>query len=564
MSRLRNRYQESKITVKRLSLVAFCFLVLYFILFARLYHLQVRQYDHYQRLSERNKNKEVYIAPYRADILDRNGKPLATYDTKLILHLDPEAPQDTKVLLESKGIRLTDKSQYTLTQGQYAYLSNYTPQGVVLESVPYRYYPLGPAAAHLIGHVGRMDKPDYTFLETPQAGKSGLEKQYESELFGQPGLQRQHKNAKGQVFNSKTLREPKRSAPLRLTLDADLQSYAHDLMLGHVGSLIVLNPNNGEILAAVSSPSYDPNLLGKSDYQQRLALSDKPMFNRITQALYPPGSIVKPFIALGAMGDQKLDPNALIEDPGHFKLNENSRVFHDHKRTGHGKVDLHRAIAVSCDTYFYHLAQHLGIDRIVKYLEIYKFGEKTEVEMAGEVFGILPTKAYRDKHYKRWYQGQTIITGIGQGDILVSPIQLARATMLLANSGYDYPLTFIQRSEREPPQQIPVNPSHRAYIVRAMEDVVKTGTGRRIRQKPYTLAAKTSTVQVVELQDPSKYHALPDHQKDHHMVMSFSPSESPNLVVLVVIEHQHEAVSILEKVLDWCYEKGYINADDLI
>ena len=376
MSTLRNRYQESKITIKRLSLVVFCFIVLYAILIARLYQLQIKEHTYYLNLSEKNKNREVYIAPYRADIVDRNGEALATYETKFKLNILEALSLASKEKLLEKGVPLSDKSKYELTSEQFAYFSNYTPKEVNLEAIAYRYYPLGEASAHIIGYTGHMHHSEYSYVDQPLEGKSGIEKRYQSELFGEAGILRQHKNAKGELFNTDILTEAKRATAIEMTIDARLQSYVYNLMLGCVGAAIVLDPNTGEILAAVSSPSYDPNAISKSDYSKRLVTTDKPMFNRITQGLYPPGSIVKPFIALGAMENNLLDPDACIEDPGFFKLNDNSKVFHDHKRTGHGKVNLHRAIAVSCDTYFYHLAQKLGIDRMVKYLQTYKLSEK--------------------------------------------------------------------------------------------------------------------------------------------------------------------------------------------
>lgn len=556
MSKLRNRYQESRITIKRLALVSMVFILLYGVLVGRLYQLQVSHYQQYQVKAEKNKNREIYIAPYRGDIIDRNGEALATYATRYVLTISNRHEKNEKVL-ESLGIHLKDKDKYNIDHAQFAYLSNHPLDGVSIEAIPYRYYPLGAAAAHVVGYTGHM-KSEYVFRDTPLEGKSGIEKIYQSELFGIAGLQRQHKNAKGELFNTNVLREAERSPPLTLTIDGKLQSYVHNLMLSYAGTVIVLDPNNGELLAACSSPSFDPNELFKHDYAKRLEMARKPMFNRLSQALYSPGSIIKPFIAMGALDDNLLDPDEIIEDPGYFKINENSRTFHDHKRTGHGKVDLFRAITFSCDTYFYHLSLKLGIDRIVQYLKAYHLGDKTDVEMVGEVSGVLPTKAYRQKHYRKWYQGQTVISGIGQGDILCSPLQLARAVMLFANKGYDYPLTCIKDSVRPKPANIEMNEEHRDILVKAMEEVVLTGTARKIGKKPYSIAAKTATVQVVELIDKSSYHKLPEHQKDHHMTVAFSPSDNPSIVLVVIIEHQNEANLVAEKILDWCYNAGYI------
>ena len=198
---------------------------------------------------------------------------------------------------------------------------------------------------------------------------------------------------------------------------------------------------------------------------------------------------------------------------------------------------------------------------MIVWLNIYKptsYLKKTGIEIPGESKGVLPTKSYRNAHYKKWYQGQTIITGIGQGDVLFSPIQLARATMLLANNGIDYPLHCVKKEHLSPPDSITINSENRKRIIHAMTEVVKTGTARKIGIKPYSIAAKTSTVQVVQLQDPTQYYKLPEHQKDHHMIIAFSPSINTNVVVMVVTEHQNEALPIAEKILDWCYQYGYI------
>lgn len=557
MSTLRNRHKESRITLKRLILVSAVFILFYTILIIRLYQLQITEHTHYQRLADKNKNREIHIAPFRGDIIDKHGEPLATYSTRFILKVDHLTDKDKQTLLQL-GIPITNLSQYTLTAEQFAYLNNYPIAGTELLSKPYRYYPLGSAAAHLIGYTGTLHSKSYRFDHPVLEGKSGIEKAYQTYLLGNIGLQRQHINAKGTLFNTNILKEPQRSNPLSLTIDARLQRFLHDIMIGHTGSVVVLNPNNGQLLAAVSSPSYDPNKL-ISD--ANIDKEGSPMFNRLSQAVYSPGSTIKPFIALGALDDHLLEPDTFIDDPGYYKLNENSRQFNDHKRTGHGKVNLHKAIVVSCDTYFYQLSHKLGIDRLTHYLSRYKLGQKTGL-FPNESTGIIPTKDYREKHYKKWYQGHTIITGIGQGDLLVTPLQLARATMLLANNGYDYPLTYIATPLEETAPMIEYQRDHREYILSAMEEVALNGTARKIGKKPYSVALKTGSIQVVQLDDKSKYHQLPLHQKDHHMIIGFAPSHEANIAFVVTIEHQHEATNITNKILNWCYQHGYIVSHD--
>ena len=368
-------------------------------------------------------------------------------------------------------------------------------------------------------------------------------------------------NAKRQVVNSQTQSTPKREPPLNLTIDAELQQFIFDQLSGLVGSVIVLDPNSGEILAGVSSPSFEPNRFNENDMQiPQSILDSKPMFNRFSQALYPPASIIKPFIALNALNDQIIKPDTTIFDPGYYKINEHSKVFRNHKRNGHGAVDLHKALIVSNDPYFYDLAYKLGIDKLSSYLSKFKFGEKTSYSISHESSGVIPDKAFREKNYKKWYAGQTVITGIGQGDLLCTPLKLARATMLLANGGYDYPLHLL-KTFFKPSQKIHhFKPEHRAIIISALQDVVENGTARKMGKKPYTIAGKTGSAQVTALDDNTNYQTLPHHHKDHHLFVGFAPAQAPSIVVVVVIEHQHDAVTIANKVFDWCWKHHLIDS----
>lgn len=497
------------------------------------------------------------LMPYRAKILDRHGKVIANHKAELYALKTGELSEKDTAILSNRGISLTQQLT-PLSEIDYAFISNQPLSHITTTHGYSRYYPYGASMSHLLGHVSKTSQhqsPDiYSYAYT---GKSGIESTYNQYLQGTLGVQKNIINAKGEVYRELLISNPESSTPLKLTIDASLQSFAYEQMSGLTGSAIVINPQSGEVLAAISTPSYDNNELDKSI--ARLSQdADKPVFNRYLQALYPPASLVKPFIALGALEDDMIDPHATINDPGFYKVNENSREYRNYRRSGHGIVDLKKALVVSNDTYFYSLAHKLGIDNIANYLKQFGFGEKTRIQLQGEASGVIPDKQYRAKHYKKWYTGQTIIAGIGQGDLLTTPLQLARATMLLANGGIDYPLHIIPKYVLPSPKRLNFNSKNLHYIIEAMQDVAINGTARKIGKKPFTLACKTGSAQVAELKEQSHYSHLPRHKKDHHLFLGFAPANHPSIVIVVVVEHQHEALVVANNILDWCYNQGLI------
>ncbi|MCP8351778.1 penicillin-binding transpeptidase domain-containing protein [Candidatus Synchoanobacter obligatus] len=562
MQKLRNHRKESQITLYRLLLISGFFALIFCGLTYRIYRLQITQFSHYAKLAKNNNKQSFTLMPYRADIIDRYALPMALYRTTFALDTQ-SLSSDHLALLKNIAIAppFSDKRIYLLPS-QYAFLTS-TSIHQYLSSMTKRHYPIGHASAHIIGYVGH-DKASES-CELPdsnipfQSGKSGIEKHHNSYLKGQAGSKHNTLNAKREIVSENIAQQPSRAMPLQLTIDSKLQSYAFDQLASLTGSVLVIDPQSGEVLAAASSPSYNPNTIDLSSKRvSNTERSQKPMFTRFTQALYPPASIVKPFIGLCALEDGHITSETIINDSGSFKLNDKSRAFHNYNRNGHGEVNLNKAIQLSNDTYFYHLAHNIGIDNIVSYLKQFKFGEKTHIDLPYEAQGVLPTKQYRKKHYKKWYDGQTIISGIGQGDILATPLQLARAVMLLANNGYDYPLHMTKGYYLPMPSSMQFSKHHRDTIIAAMEDVALSGTARSIGKKTYTLAAKTGSAQVATLENKSDYQHLPKHQKDHHLFVGFAPVDHPSIVIVVVIEHQHEALRVAQNILDWCHKHNYI------
>lgn len=564
MSLLRNRHRESKLTFARVLTIVCLFTCIFSALVMRVYQLQVIQHDKLLSLSNNNKTKTVTLMPYRADIVDRNKKPIAIYRPNFYLsrtnHQANPIENDLKILknLEKFGIYNLAESdlnkKLTISQDAYAYLNNHPTPSLTVKKQNIRHYPYPEAFAHLVGFTNKSPSSGRQYPDSRIAymdGKAGIELVYDKYISGLPGSKLNLIDAKQQIYESIIETPPKRAIPLQLTIDLDLQNYAYDQLSGAVGSVIMLNPKNGEVLAAVSSPSFNTNSLNYLNQSSQGA-----MFNRFLQALYPPASIVKPFIALNALEEEMIDPAREIHDPGYYLVNDQSKPFRNYKRTGHGNVNLKKAIAVSNDTYFYALAHQLGIAKITGYLEKFGFGKKTNISLPGEAAGIIPNKQYRDQHYKTWFTGQTIITGIGQGDLLCTPLQIARATMLLANDGYDYPLHLIESNVLPSPKILNFKKAHRERIIDAMVSVPISGTARRIGITPYELAAKTGSAQVASLNDQSSYHSLPKHQKDHHLFIGFAPAYSPEVVLVVVVEHQLGATEIAKNILDWYWAKG--------
>jgi penicillin-binding protein 2 len=562
--------------------------ILLLVLLTRLLYLQVISHEHFTTLSEDNRVKLQPIPPNRGLIFDRNGIVLAENLPSYRLEITPEQIDDMDATLDALGkileIRDIDRTRFEklrsrkprfesipllfhLSDDDVARFSvnRHRFPGVDITAGLARHYPQGALGVHALGYVGRIDEQALKNLDTSNyrgtthIGKIGIEKTYEDLLHGKVGLQQVETTAQGRVLRVLNRTPPVSGHNLYLTLDSRVQAAAEQAFGEFAGSAIAMDPNNGDILAFVSMPTYDPNLFVNGiDYATYTALKDndkEPLFNRALRGQYPPGSTVKPFMGLAGLERGITGTHSSTYCPGFYMLSGNSRKYRDWKRTGHGTVDLHKSIVQSCDVYFYDLALSLGIDGMHDYLEHFGFGRKTGVDIIGELSGLLPSREWkRQRRNQPWFPGETIITGIGQGFFLTTPTQLAVATAALANGGRILqPNLVLAEQEANSNELAPHHPRlvenitignqlHWDHVIQAMTDVVHSarGTARKIGEdSPYKIAGKTGTAQVYGLKEEEKYdaEAIEEKLRDHALFIAFAPVEKPHIVVAVVVEH---------------------------
>lgn len=580
-------FEVRLLTSRAIALLALCGILL-LILISRLIYLQVVSHEHYATLSENNRVKLQAIAPNRGLIYDRNGILLAGNLPSYKLEITPELVDDIHSTLtaleEIIHIRDIDRARFDkllkrksrfepiplrfhLSDEEVARFAvdRHRFPGVDIQASLVRHYPLGRTAVHALGYVGRIDETALKKIDTSNyrgtthIGKTGVERTYESVLHGTVGVQHVETTAQGRI-----IRVLKRVAPvpgrnLILTLDSRLQAVAETAFGGFTGSAIAMDPKNGDILAMVSLPTYDPNpFVNGIEYAAYKALQEngrEPLFNRALRGQYPPGSAIKPFIGLAGLEQGISHQHSSTYCPGFYSLAGSERKYRDWKRAGHGTVNLDIAITQSCDVYFYDLAVSMGIDRIHHYLAQFGFGVKTGIDLLGELAGLLPSPDWkRRKHGEPWFPGETVITGIGQGFFLTTPLQLAVATAALANQGElisprIVSATQITNSEeliprrQKTPRTISINDQKNwDAIIKAMVNVVHSprGTARRIgKDSPYKIAGKTGTSQVFGLKEEEIYDAekIPEKLRDHALFIAFAPVDDPQIVVAVIVEN---------------------------
>ncbi|MDZ4261090.1 MAG: penicillin-binding protein 2, partial [Pseudomonadota bacterium] len=436
--------------------------------------------------------------------------------------------------------------------------------GVEVQARLVRYYPQTALTVHAIGYVGRISEKDEQEIEaanyaaTTHIGKLGVEKAYEDVLHGTVGYQRVETNAFGRMVRVLDRIEPVPGQNIVLTLDTELQRVARDAMGEEIGAVVAINPKNGEILTLVSTGDFDPNLfvngIDRKTYKELQESPARPLFNRALQGQYPPGSTFKPFVALTGQELGVIDAEHTVFCRGWYSLKGSTHRYRDWKKEGHGTTDLKKAVTESCDVYFYELAQALGVDRLHDYLTQFGFGRRTGIDIAGEATGILPSTQWkRDTYNKPWYLGETLITGIGQGYTLTTPLQLAVTTATLANGGqYHQPhlLGSIVNAQTEQ-LFVPKHPSstikkvdnrHWQAVIDGMINVVHSsrGTARRLDHgQPYQIAGKTGTAQVAGIKQGAKYNEdeTPKHLRDHALFIAFAPADDPTIAVAVIVEH---------------------------
>jgi penicillin-binding protein 2 len=579
---------ESRLIMNRaLTLLVFGG-VLLLILLSRLLYLQVVEHEHFTTLSEDNRVKLQPIPPNRGLIFDRNGLLLAENLPSYRLEITPEQVDDMSATLNALAevieIRDSDRSRFEklllrkprfeaipllfhLSDEDVARFSvnRHRFPGVDITAGLARHYPQGNLAVHALGYVGRIDDRALKELDTSNyrgtthVGKIGIEKTYESLLHGTVGLQQVETTAQGRVLRVLNRKPPVSGRNLYLTLDSRVQAAAEQAFADFSGAAIAIDPNNGDILAFVSLPTYDPNpFVNGIDFDAYAALRDddkEPLFNRGLRGQYPPGSTVKPFMGLAGLEQGVTSNHSSTYCPGFYMLPGNSRKYRDWKRTGHGTVDLNKSIVQSCDVYFYDLALSLGINRMHDYLSHFGFGRATGIDIVGELSGLLPSKAWkRQRRDQPWFPGETIITGIGQGFFLVTPVQLAVATAALANGGRILqPNIVLAEQDANSDDLLPHQPrlietvtinnqNHWHAVIKAMTDVVHSerGTARRIgTDSTYRIAGKTGTAQVFGLKQEEKYdaEAIEEKLRDHALFIAFAPAETPTIAVAVIVEN---------------------------
>jgi penicillin-binding protein 2 len=596
---LRDPRRELTVFRNRMMVAGVAILAAFGVLVARLVWLQVVQREYYHTLAEQNRISVVPVVPNRGLILDRNGEVLAANYSAYTLEVTPSkvanversidelasvievSPRDRrrfrKLQEESKNFEsLPIRTRLTEEEVARFAVNRYRFPGFEIKARLFRSYPQGEIASHAIGYIGRINDADVKRLEdadlidkykgTDHIGKLGIEGAYERELHGETGSEQVEIDAGGRAIRSLARTEPQAGNNLVVTLDLEMQKIAEAAFGDYKGALVAIDPRNGDVLALVSRPGFDPNLFVDGiDPQNWDALNnspDKPLNNRALRGQYPPGSTIKPFMALAALEYHKRTPQFAISDPGYFTLAGVAHRYRDWKKGGHGMVDMHRAIVQSCDTYFYGLANDMGIDAIHDFLARFGFGTRTGIDIEGELAGLAPSQDWKRERFKqKWYAGDTVSVGIGQGYLLSTPLQLATAIATLANGGVpvhphllkavEDARTHISKAFAPAGGSAPrkaaapiVKPENLAIIRAAMADVTRPGgtapaTGAGA---PYSIAAKTGTAQVVGMKQNERYDEkrMKREHWDHALFVAFAPADNPKLAMAILVENgQH-------------------------
>ncbi len=613
---LKDHFREARIFRHRVVVAALVLIVLLGVLVARFHNLQVVHHTDYATQSDRNRVHVQSIPPTRGLIYDRNGVLLAENVPSYNLSIIKERVEDLDQTLEVlKGLLAIDDDEvqkfqkrlrqrrrpfeavplrYRLKEDEIARLAvnEYRLPGVEVEAQLVRHYPFGKLFAHSIGYVGRINDRELEAFSPEQyerysgthiTGKIGLEKYYEDILLGEVGSQNVETNARGQVLRVLERVDPVPGANLVLNVDVQMQRAAYDAFEGQRGAAVVIDTITGGVLSMVSTPSFDPNLfvtgISFKDYRALSDSLDLPLFNRALQAQYPPGSTVKPMLGLAGLHNGIIDEHYSIRDPGFYQLKGDERVHRDWKPEGHGhKVDLRQAIQESCDTYFWDLAFRTGIDRMHNFGVQFGLGARTGVDIPSERRGIWPSKEWkRGARGLPWFPGDSLNVGLGQGDVLATPIQLALMTSTMANKGVrKKPLLVRSINAVEVPVETiaptsNVSEEHWDVVYDAMESVVhsRRGTAKVIRPgTKYQMAGKTGTAQVVAIAQGEKYdsESLAERHRDHALFVAFAPVDNPHIATAVLVENgekSSKAAKIARKILDkWLLTRdGRLNID---
>ena len=591
---IKNPQQESRIFQSRIVASIFIILILISIIFARYFYLQIIQHQSLLANSEQNRIKTTALPPARGFIYDRNGRLLVenipTYrlqmvpekvddikkslkDLKALIHLTDD---DIDELLKKKSLNRPFKPlivKNKLSEKELASFMVRKHMFIGFKATPYliRHYKYTDILAHVVGYVGRINDKDLKRLDkksykgSEYTGKLGLERFHENQLHGFPGSLTVETNAQGRVLKTIEQIPPISGQDLTLTIDIDLQKTAYEALGELTGSAIAINPKNGEILAMVSKPGFDPNDfvngISHKKYNQLISSNQKPLFNRSLRGGYEPGSTIKPYMALAGLYYKVIDLNYSMFSKGFFQLDNQARKYHDWKRGGHGLINIKQSLVQSVNTFYYQLAVALGIDRIHEFLKPFKFGELSQVDLLAEKKGLLPSREWKKaKKGKMWFPGETVITGIGQGFLVTTPIQLATSLTILANKG-SYTTPHLVKSNNLKKEKIPFEIADEYWNVvhQGMIGVVhdKKGTARSIKNDNYLIAGKSGTSQVYGKKEEDVYNKnleIPLHLRNHALFIAFAPADNPQIAVVVVAEHgasgSKTAAPIAGKIID--------------
>ncbi|MBA1189805.1 penicillin-binding protein 2 [Pseudomonas entomophila] len=612
--RLKDHEKDARLVRNRVVVGASAVMLLVCVLIARLYYLQVIQYDYHSTLSENNRVHVQPIPPTRGLIFDRNGVIIADNRPSFSLSMTRERAGDWQQVLDAivEVLELTEDDRalfekrmrqgrrpfepvpilFELNEEQIARVAvnQFRLPGVEVVAQLVRHYPQGAHFAHSVGYVGRINEKELKTLDpvnysgTHHIGKTGIERFYEPQLHGQVGYEEVETNARGRVLRVLKRTDPKPGQDIVLSLDIKLQEAAEAALAGRRGAIVALDPRTGEVLAMVSQPSFDPNLfvtgISFKAYAELRDSIDRPLFNRVLRGLYPPGSTIKPAVAIAGLDSGVVTAASRVFDPGYYQLPNYDHKYRNWNRSGDGWVDLDTAIMRSNDTYFYDLAHKMGIDRLASYLNRFGIGRRVSLDMFEESAGLMPSREWkRATRRQAWFPGETLILGIGQGYMQATPLQLAQATALIANRGKWNRPHLARTIEGQPPVDDDPMPdivlrdtSDWSKVTHGMEQVMHNarGTARKASiGAQYRIAGKSGTAQVVAIKQGEKYdrNKLQERHRDHALFVGFAPADDPRIVVSVMVENGESgsgvAAPVVRQVMDaWLLdEQGHLKAE---
>ncbi len=622
MTELRNVEADLSRFRARVLVASIVVLVCFVLLASRLVYLQIYRHQDLDEQAENNRTAIVPIVPNRGLIMDRNGVVLATNYSAYTLEITPSRINATleqvidqlaqvveiqardrrrfkKLLEESKSFeslpirtRLTDEEVAKFAAQRFRF------PGVDIKARLFRNYPWGELASHVIGYIGRINQSEKERIDegedeanyrgTEYIGKLGVEQSYEQQLHGTTGVEQMETSAGGRAVRRLASNPATPGNTVMMSIDIKLQKLIEDLYGDRRGALVALDPKTGEVLAFVSKPTFDPNLFVEGiDSENWVALNespDKPLLNRALRGTYAPGSTYKPFMALAALETGKRTPQQSISDPGHFMFG--GHRFRDDKEGGHGSVDMYKSIVQSCDTYYYILANDMGVDLIHEQMQHFGFGELTGIDILGESRGLLPStewkrRAYKKPEQQKWYAGETISLGIGQGYNNFTMLQLATATGVLANNGVRMKphlvrnvIDIVTRAPKaavhETTGVLTAKPENIAVIRNALVGVNQEGTSARaFSGAGYTSGGKTGTAQVIQIKQGEKYNAsqIDERHRDHALFMAYAPAEDPKIAIAMVVENAgfgaQNAAPIARRAFDYWLLQQYPSEEDI-